>query len=209
VDPAQLAPIDVRIIRALHENARSSMSKIASRLAMPESTVRHRLNRLVRLGIIEFAAIVNPLQLGYQIWAQFHVEVELARMRSVAQRLARAPQVYFVGIATGGYDVLVGAVFRTNKELLDFITGPMAKVPGIVGISTSSILEVVKRSMTFDLPEEAARGNGAPGRRNPGERRSRKRVAAAPIREGQRARPLSRNGSRESADRHRLVRTQR
>ena len=62
MDPAQLAPIDVRIIRALHENARSSMSKIASRLAMPESTVRHRLNRLVRLGIIEFAAIVNPPQ---------------------------------------------------------------------------------------------------------------------------------------------------
>ena len=134
MDPARLAPIDVRIIRALHANARSSMSKIASRLGMPESTVRHRLNRLVRLGVIEFAAIVNPLQLGYQIWAQFHVEVELARMRSVAQRLARARQVYFVGIATGGYDVLVGAVFRTNEELLDFITGPMAKVPGIVGI---------------------------------------------------------------------------
>ena len=197
VDPARLGPIDVRIIRALHANARSSMSKIASRLGMPESTVRHRLNRLVRLGVIEFAAIVNPLQLGYQIWAQFHVEVELARMRSVAQRLARARQVYFVGIATGGYDVLVGAVFRTNKELLDFITGPMAKVPGIVGISTSSILEVVKRSMTFDLPEEAAPRDG---KRDPGERRPRKRVAAAPIPEIQGARPLSRNVSRERTD---------
>ena len=199
MDPARLAPIDVRIIRALHANARSSMSKIASRLGMPESTVRHRLNRLVRLGVIEFAAIVNPLQLGYQIWAQFHVEVELARMRSVAQRLARARQVYFVGIATGGYDVLVGAVFRTNKELLDFITGPMAKVPGIVGISTSSILEVVKRSMTFDLPEEAATGDGPSGKRGPGERR-RKRVAVAPIPESQRVRPLSRNVTRERTD---------
>ncbi len=196
MDPARLGPIDVRIIRALHANARSSMSKIASRLGMPESTVRHRLNRLVRLGVIEFAAIVNPLQLGYQIWAQFHVEVELARMRSVAQRLARARQVYFVGIATGGYDVLVGAVFRTNKELLDFITGPMAKVPGIVGISTSSILEVVKRSMTFDLPEEAAPQDV----KRPGERRPRKRVAAAPNPEILRARPLSRNVSRERAD---------
>jgi Lrp/AsnC family transcriptional regulator for asnA, asnC and gidA len=205
VDPARLAPIDVRIIRALHANARSSMSKIASRLGMPESTVRHRLNRLVRLGVIEFAAIVNPLQLGYQIWAQFHVEVELARMRSVAQRLARARQVYFVGIATGGYDVLVGAVFRTNKELLDFITGPMAKVPGIVGISTSSILEVVKRSMTFDLPEEAAMGDGPPGKRDPGERRPRKRVAArADPRDPTRPTPLPER--LERADRQRLVR---
>ncbi len=204
MDPARLAPIDVRIIRALHANARSSMSKIASRLGMPELTVRHRLNRLVRLGVIEFAAIVNPLQLGYQIWAQFHVEVELARMRSVAQRLARARQVYFVGIATGGYDVLVGAVFRTNKELLDFITGPMAKVPGIVGISTSSILEVVKRSMTFDLPEEAATGRRsrpARPRRTPAtEARGRRADPRDP------ARPTPLPERLERADRHRLVR---
>lgn len=157
---AQLAPIDVRIIRALHANARSPMSKIAARLGLPESTVRHRLNRLVERGMIEFAAMVNPLQLGYQIWAQIHIEVELSRIRSVAQLLARAPEVYFVGIATGGYDVLVGAVFKSNKELLDFITGPMSKVPGILRTSTSSILEVVKRSMTFPLPEDVV-----PGRR--------------------------------------------
>jgi Lrp/AsnC family transcriptional regulator for asnA, asnC and gidA len=172
VELVQLAPIDVRIIRALHENARSPMSKIAAQLGLPESTVRHRLNRLVERGMIEFAAMVNPLQLGYQIWAQIHIEVELSRIRSVAQLLARAPEVYFVGIATGGYDVLVGAVFKSNKELLDFITGPMSKVPGILRTSTSSILEVVKRSMTFPLPEDV----------RPGRRRGRRPPSAAPAR---------------------------
>jgi hypothetical protein len=73
----------------------------------------------------------------------------------------------------------------------------MAKVPGIVGISTSSILEVVKRSMTFDLPEESAPQDV---KRGPGERRPRKRVAAAPNPEILRARPLSRNVSRERTD---------
>src|SRR5262245_39147301 len=121
-----LAPIDIRIIQCLHESARSPGSRIATKLGLPESTVRHRLNRLVRLGIIEFAAVVNPLQLGYQIWAQFHLEVQLPKIRSVAQQLARLPEVYFVGITAGGYDVLVGAVFASNAEILNFMAGPMA-----------------------------------------------------------------------------------
>lgn len=149
-----LAPIDVRIIQCLHESARSPGSRIATKLGLPESTVRHRLNRLVRLGIIEFAAVVNPLQLGYQIWAQFHLEVQLPKIRSVAQQLARLPEVYFVGITAGGYDVLVGAVFASNAEILNFMAGPMARVPGILKVSTSSILEVVKRIMTFQPPTD-------------------------------------------------------
>jgi Lrp/AsnC family transcriptional regulator for asnA, asnC and gidA len=151
-----LAPIDVRIIQCLHESARSPGSRIATKLGLPESTVRHRLNRLVRLGIIEFAAVVNPLQLGYQIWAQFHLEVQLPKIRSVAQQLARQPEVYFVGITAGGYDVLVGAVFASNAEILNFMAGPMARVPGILKVSTSSILEVVKRVMTFQPPTDGA-----------------------------------------------------
>ena len=149
-----LAPIDIRIIQCLHESARSPGSRIATKLGLPESTVRHRLNRLVRLGIIEFAAVVNPLQLGYQIWAQFHLEVQLPKIRSVAQQLARLPEVYFVGITAGGYDVLVGAVFASNAEILNFMAGPMARVPGILKVSTSSILEVVKRIMTFQPPTD-------------------------------------------------------
>jgi Lrp/AsnC family transcriptional regulator, regulator for asnA, asnC and gidA len=149
-----LAPIDIRIIQCLHESARSPGSRIATKLGLPESTVRHRLNRLVRLGIIEFAAVVNPLQLGYQIWAQFHLEVQLPKIRAVAQQLARLPPVYFVGITAGGYDVLVGAVFASNAEILNFMAGPMARIPGIMKVSTSSILEVVKRIMTFQPPAD-------------------------------------------------------
>ncbi|MBI4240962.1 MAG: Lrp/AsnC ligand binding domain-containing protein, partial [Candidatus Rokubacteria bacterium] len=78
------------------------------------------------------------------------------KIRAVAQRLAAAPEVYFVGITTGGYDVLAAAVFRSNDELLDFITRRLSGIPGIVRTSTSSVLHVVKRTMTFLLPEPAA-----------------------------------------------------
>jgi Lrp/AsnC family transcriptional regulator for asnA, asnC and gidA len=157
----QLAPADLGIIRCLNDDPRSSVAKIAAHLRMPESTVRHRLSRLIRHRIIEFTAVANPLQLGYQIWAIIEIQADLRKMRAVAQQLAAAPEVYFVGLTTGGYDILAGAVFRSNDELLEFMTGALARIPGIIRTSTSSVLQVVKRSLTFGLPR------GSPSRRAP------------------------------------------
>jgi Lrp/AsnC family transcriptional regulator, regulator for asnA, asnC and gidA len=99
--------------------------------------------------------VTNPLQFGYQIWAWTQVQVEGPRIRSVASELAQAPEIYFVGIMAGNFDILVGAVFRTNKELLDFITNRVPRIRGIVRTSTSSILEVVKRTMATGIADDA------------------------------------------------------
>src|SRR5262249_16356824 len=163
---SRVSAVDVRIIRCLNEDARASVAGIAEQLAMPESTVRHRLNRLVEDGVIEFTAVPNPLHLGYQIWSIIEIQAELAQIRAIAKRLAAEPEVYFVAITTGSYDILAAAVFRSNDELLEFITGPLPKTPGIIRPPTSSVLDVVKRFLTFAVPGE----DGAPRRPN---RRSR------------------------------------
>jgi Lrp/AsnC family transcriptional regulator for asnA, asnC and gidA len=166
VDSVELAPLDVDIIRSLQDEPRGSVAGIAGRLRVPESTVRHRLNRLVRRGLIEFTVMTNPLQLGYQIWAIVEIQAEMPKIRTVAKSLAAAPEVYFVGITTGGYDVLAAAVFRSNQELLDFITRRLSRVPGIVRTTKSSMLEVVKRTPTFIAPAlPATNGRVARGRR--------------------------------------------
>lgn len=154
MDAVRLTSADVGIIRCLHQDPRSPIAKIADQLRMPESTVRHRLNQLVQRGVVELVALTNPFQLGYQIWVLIEIQAELGKLRSVAQKLGRAPEVYWLGITTGSYDILAAAVFRSNEELLDFITGRLSRIPGIVRTSTSSVLEVVKRAMTFGLPEE-------------------------------------------------------
>ena len=147
-----LGALDLDIIRCLQDDARSSFARIAGRLRVPESTVRHRLNRLVKDGVVEFATLTNPLHMGYQVWVLIDIQTELRRTRAVAERIAAAPEVYWVGITTGTHDLHVGAVFRSNEELLDFVTRRLSKIPGIVRASTSSILELIKRGYTIRLP---------------------------------------------------------
>lgn len=149
---AEVTPADVDIIRCLNRDARSSVTKIANELQMPESTVRHRLNKMIDDGTIEFTAVPNPLHLGYQIWAIMEIQAKLAEVKSIAQQLAEVPEVYFVSITTGNYDILIGAVFRSNDELLSFMTEKLTQISGIERTRTATVLDVVKRFLTFDAP---------------------------------------------------------
>jgi Lrp/AsnC family transcriptional regulator for asnA, asnC and gidA len=177
----RLTAADVRIIRLLQDDARTPLARIAARIGMPESTVRHRLNRLVREGVVQLTAVTNPFKLGYQIWAIIEVKVQPARGRAVAQRLAAAPQVSFVGLTTGNYDVLAAAVFRSNDELLTFLTRDIPAIPGVTSTSTATVLELLKRSVTTALPDIGENGTprtpGRARRSRPG-RRDRVRVSS-------------------------------
>lgn len=164
-DDIALSPVDVGIIRRLQEDARGSLVKVAASLRIPESTVRNRVNRLVSQGLIEFAVVTNPLRFGYEIWAIIEIQVQPTKIRSVARRLANISEIHLVGIMTGSYDLYAGALFRNNQELLEFITGPLAEIPGIQRISTSQMLEVVKRTVTFGIPD--ARNGRKSGARGP------------------------------------------
>lgn len=150
-EPPLLSDTDLSIIKCLSEDPRCSVAKMAQALELPESTVRHRLKRVVESGLIEFTAIVNPLQFGFHTWVIINLRVELPHLQEVGEQLAALPQVYFVGITAGGFDIQVGAVLRSTDELSEFITGPVARIRGITRISTSSVLKVLKRTSAFGV----------------------------------------------------------
>jgi Lrp/AsnC family transcriptional regulator for asnA, asnC and gidA len=159
MDSPKITSVDIGIIRCLHRDARQSFVKIAAELKVPESTVRHRLNRLMRHGIVEFSAVTNPLRMGYQSWAIVEIQGQPSRIRAIAEELAKVPEVYFVGITTGEYDILVNAVFPSNAELLHFLTTRLSKIRGVTRTATSTLLDVVKRRLTLDFPDPTTNGS--------------------------------------------------
>jgi Lrp/AsnC family transcriptional regulator for asnA, asnC and gidA len=149
---APLDGTDRAIIGCLLKDARASVTAIARELRMGESTVRNRLRKLVDDGIVSFALITNPLQFGFQVWAMLEIQVQPSRIREVAEILGQEPRIHLVGIMSGSYDIYAGATLRSNEELVDLITRRLSQIPGIIRISTSTMLEMVKRSVSFGLP---------------------------------------------------------
>lgn len=161
-----LDDIDVGIIEYLHKDARAPAKVIAETLNVPESTIRNRMARLVDLNVIEFVALTNPLHLGHSVWVMMEIEVVTRRIRQVARELSAIPEMYFVYITTGGFDIFAGATFSDNTEFVDFITNTLSKVDGIVRVNTRTILEVHKRVFKFMPRASVMRGGKAARKEN-------------------------------------------
>ena len=150
-----LDKIDREIIRLLNEDGRMSSAEIARRLGgVPPRTISHRIEGLIARDIIKVRAIVNPVALGYHVLADVFIEVEPCRVRTVAETVARLPQVSYVACATGETDVSISLRVRSNEELFDFVTEQLGRIPGVRRTQTHLLPAKLKDIDTW-LPAEA------------------------------------------------------
>lgn len=141
----KLDEIDRAILRLLQENGRMSYSEVSRRIKIPESTVRSRVNKLIKEGVIrKFAALINPFKAGYEIVAFIAVDAEPAKVRHVVEELSKLPEVDVLGIVTGAHDIFMQVTAKDLQELERFILEKMAKIEGIKSTETSILTSVKK-----------------------------------------------------------------
>ena len=80
--------LDRKIIEMLQRDGRASHAKMARDLGVSEGTVRRRLSKLLQDRVIRVIAIAEPEQLGYDTSAFIGLQVDPARVESVATVLA-------------------------------------------------------------------------------------------------------------------------
>lgn len=169
-----LDEVDTKIVTALHADGRMSNTEVARRLGLVEGTVRKRIARLLRDGVIQFQAWVDPLKIGYDIYAIIEIQVHPPEIERVADRLSRFQEIAFLGIATGAFDIFAAAVFRSRTHLYDFLTKRLNQVPGIERTSTSNIIRIVKREYSLQLvTENATEADHAAAGENAGDTKAR------------------------------------
>ena len=121
---------DIAIISHLQQDGRRAYTTIAKELGISEASVRQRVSRLLRTNVIQIVAVSSPLDLGL-IWGQVQLRVAGDRLEAVAEQLAELPQVDFVSICAGDYDIIVGVVAHDREELLDVLVNHIRTIPGI------------------------------------------------------------------------------
>ncbi len=175
-----LDPIDIAIIRALNDDARTPMVQIASMIGAPESTIRNRLNKLVEDDVIEFAVLTNPHRYS-PVCAHFEIRTETARAEEVAERIAECREIYFVSLTMGRYDIMASGFFQANEDVMDFKTKGLGSISGITEVEMCLMAKVVKRVISFDVVGSGlvARDGGAAQEPAPATTRKRKSGRAA------------------------------
>jgi Lrp/AsnC family transcriptional regulator, regulator for asnA, asnC and gidA len=148
----KLDELDLKIVALLRQDGRMATREIARRCGIAEGPVRRRVQRLLDEGIIRVTVLTDPPSVGLLLSALLLIKCRMERLEEVSQEVAQQPEIRYVAVVTGGYDLIAEAFFYSRRHLQTFLTKRLARMNGILECQTSVVLEVAKLSYEWELP---------------------------------------------------------
>jgi Lrp/AsnC family transcriptional regulator for asnA, asnC and gidA len=137
---------DRSIITHLQYDGRMSFTQIAAELGVSEGMVRQRVRRLKESGVLQIVAIVEPQHLGWNAAGMIGVTVQAGQVDTVARRIARYPEVSYLFMASGEFDLFVEVYCKDKEHFVQFLNEELQQIPGVLHTETFMILKMYKLS---------------------------------------------------------------
>ncbi len=132
------------IIEQLQEDGRRSYAAIGKAIGLSEAAVRQRVQRLVDTGIVQIVAVTDPLQVGFTRQAMVGLRAD-GDLSALADALADLPEVDYVVVTAGSFDLLVEVVCEDDEHMLRLLNQSIRSLPGVRETETFVYLRLRKQ----------------------------------------------------------------
>jgi Lrp/AsnC family transcriptional regulator, regulator for asnA, asnC and gidA len=148
-DRPAIDEVDVRILKSLLKNARTSFSQIAKDCGMSSNAIRIRFKRLEKNGIINGSITqLNPKKLGYDCVALLMIKAEANEENNVYNFVCKIPDVVSCFKPIGRYNVQCLVALKNVDELAHTVE-KVSSHPNVMVVKEGIWVDVVK----MDHPE--------------------------------------------------------
>lgn len=142
--PPVLDDISKRIIEQLQEDGRRPYAAIGKAVGLSEAAVRQRVQRLLDSGVMQIVAVTDPVQVGFARQAMIGIRVD-GEIGPVADELAEMPEVDYVVVTAGSFDLMAEVVCEDDDHLLDLVSRRIRGLLGVRGTETFVYLKLRKQ----------------------------------------------------------------
>jgi Lrp/AsnC family transcriptional regulator, regulator for asnA, asnC and gidA len=132
------------IIEQLQQDGRRSYAAIGKAVGLSEAAVRQRVQRLTEAGVVQIVAVTDPLQLGFERQALIGLKTT-GDVNTLADTLAGIPEVDYVVITAGSFDVIAEVVCEDDDHLLQLLSTQIRSLDGVVATETFVYLKLRKQ----------------------------------------------------------------
>ncbi|MFH8489276.1 Lrp/AsnC family transcriptional regulator [Streptomyces longisporoflavus] len=132
-------PFDVKLLQALELDGRAPFSKIAAVLGVSDQTVARRYRRLVSDGSLRIVAVRDHEKLGQDQW-MLRLRCAPDGADAIAGALARRPDTSWIGLTSGGTEVVCCTRPRTRTDQDELLLAKLPRTPHIVDIRAQQML---------------------------------------------------------------------
>lgn len=141
---------DKAIIAELQRDGRAPYAAIADTVGLSETAIRKRVKRLTDAGVVQIVAVTDPMQLGFDRQAMIGIRVA-GPLEPVAEALSAMPEVDYVVITAGSYDVLAEVVCESDAHLLELVSGRIRAVEGVRETDTLMYLKLQQQTYAWGV----------------------------------------------------------
>ncbi len=140
-----LDDISKSIIEQLQKDGRAPYAAIGKAVGLSEAAVRQRVQRMLDAGVVQVVAVSNPLHLGFNRAAMIGLKVE-GSMETVAEQIAAMPEIDYVVVTAGSFDLLCEVVCESDEQLLEILQNQIRAIPGVRSSETFVYLKLLKQT---------------------------------------------------------------
>ena len=137
---------DREIISHLQYDGRMPFTEIANKLGISEGAVRRRVKLLTEEGVLQIVGIVEPRFLDWNAAGMIGVNVQAGTIEDAAAEIAQFPEVSYLFMASGGFDLFIEVYCRDREHFVNFLNEKLQRVPGVTRTETFMILKMYKLS---------------------------------------------------------------
>lgn len=142
--------LDLAILAMLQTNGRRPFTDIAQEIGVSEGTVRNRVSRLLEEKVLHIVGLVDPNSLGFNAPAIIGVSINEGDIEKIASEIAQFPEVSYLIMVSGEFDLFVEVLCRDREHLADFLNQNLRRVEGVSKTQTFMTLRTFK--MAYGAP---------------------------------------------------------
>jgi Lrp/AsnC family transcriptional regulator, regulator for asnA, asnC and gidA len=139
---------DKALVELLQGDGRLPYTKLAAEVGLSEAAVRQRVQRLIESGVVQIVAVTDPLMLGFRRMAMVGLRIE-GDLRRAADTIASIPEVDYVVIVGGSFDLLVEIVCEDDEHLFSLLNDKVRAIPGVRSTETFTYLRLYKQTYSW------------------------------------------------------------
>ncbi|NME71657.1 Lrp/AsnC family transcriptional regulator [Flammeovirga aprica] len=141
----QLDKIDFQILTFLQKDGRMSFTDISNEMNVSVGMIRNRYQKMVDNNILHIIGWADPIKIGIDAYARINLKVlPASKLNEVVDKLASLPEVSFVALTSGNYNIEINLMCTNNKHFLNTVVEKIHTIEGVSDSNTTMYLDVKK-----------------------------------------------------------------
>ena len=142
--------ISLQIIKHLLDG-RKSFREIGKDLSITTNTVRGRVKKLTKSGVLEIVGLIDPERIDNHFLVIVGVRLKTMRLVDKGEEFSKLKDVISVAVVTGRFDLILTVLLNSKFGLHEFYAQEVSKIEDVMSTETFVVYKNCSGKMPYNL----------------------------------------------------------